>query len=98
MVRLRRTWPPTDASGAVRDYWSLAMRFWGSTEIKVGPYDVRFAGLVSTAKVSNRVSSGSRGPSADQRLRLPAPQRDSLRLCDTTSWCSRRESNPEPWD
>jgi len=46
-----------------------------------------FAGAFSTAKVSNKVSTGSCYLAADQRLRRCAPHRDPLRLCDTTYWC-----------
>jgi hypothetical protein len=55
-------------------------------------------GRVPNPKVSNNASNIVWVNAAGQRLRLPAPQRDSLRRCDTRYWCSRRESNPEPWD
>lgn len=54
--------------------------------------------MFSSAKVSNKVSNAIWVKAADQRLRLEAPQRDSLSCSDTTCWCSRRESHPEPWN
>ncbi len=65
---------------------------------QLGPDRLRLGVALATAKVSNEVSNAAWVEGAGQPLRLPAPQRDSLRLCDTTCWCSRRESNPEPWD
>jgi len=52
-------------------------------------------GLASPiCKLSHKLSRGDEADAAYQQLTRQVHQRHVLTLWDTTSWCSRRESNP----
>jgi hypothetical protein len=76
---------------------------------RVRPEDVSWSshqGLVNRSsgacfpicKLSNKLSTDGRADAASHQLARQVHQGHILTLWDTTSWCSRRESNPEPWD
>jgi hypothetical protein len=49
-------------------------------------------------KLSNKLSTNNWAHSANHHLARQVHHRHVLTLWGTTGWCSRRESNPEPWD
>jgi|SRR5580693_4848972 hypothetical protein len=52
----------------------------------------------ATGKLSNKLSTPNWVDSANHHLARQVHHRHVLTLWGTTGWCSRRESNPEPWD
>jgi hypothetical protein len=91
--------PLTEKAG---DYWFAAIELNSVreplTEFKPERIRRRSGDCFQIRKLSNKLSTHDWAHSANRQLARQVHRRHVLTLWDTTGWCSRRESNPEPWD